>query len=160
MNSRTEKLIATIPLVGILLLPVVSLIAAHSRTKTTAPVPSANSASRPCHEAGYNAGTLTANGLLVAAFETPQGKIKVNLPDDMAPGDPISGTVNVEPAGNNQSERATNETELNGYVIDLGGQKKSVSVRMLALIIPTIITESGGVKTPLNGPLISIERPC
>jgi len=145
MNTRTEKLIATIPLVGILLIPVVSLIAAHSRTKATAPVPSANSASRPCHEAGYNAGTLTANGLLVMAFETPQGKIKVNLPDDMAPGDTISGTVNVEPAGNNQSERATNETELNGYVIDLGGQKKSVSVRMLALIIPT--TLSSGART-------------
>lgn len=56
-------------------------------------------------------------GLNTAVFETPHGKLKVNLPDDAAGGDTISGTVVAEPAGNTPEEKAQNEDELNGYVV-------------------------------------------
>jgi len=137
MSRTRARLVGTmVPVVLVLLVPVVSLVAAHFPLKTEAGDPNSNSAISPCHEAGYNAGTMTMNGLVVTAFETPLGKIKVNLPDDMAAGDTVSGTVIVEPAGNSQTERDKNETELNGYVIDVGSKKNAVSVRMISFIIP------------------------
>src|SRR5262249_5792964 len=69
------------------------------------------------NQSGDRVETKTANGLFVSTFDTPQGKIKVNLPDDMAAGDTISGTVDIEPAGKNDAERAQNQTELNGEVV-------------------------------------------
>ena len=141
MNSKWVKVVvAIIPLLVILLVPVMSLIAAHSPMKTETAIPISNSTISPCHEAGYNAGTITANGLVVTAFDTPPGKIKVILPDDMAAGDTVSGTVVVEPAGNSQSERDTNETELNGYVIDIGSQKKPASGHMISFVVPVTLT--------------------
>ncbi len=63
-------------------------------------------------------GTVTKmGGLNTAVFETPHGKLKVNLPDDAAGGDTISGTVVAEPAGNTPEEKAQNEDELVGYVV-------------------------------------------
>lgn len=64
----------------------------------------------------------TAFGLHTATFTTPQGTIKVHLPDDMAAGDSISGTVVADPAGQNESEKAQNQDELNGYVVELEKQ--------------------------------------
>jgi prefoldin subunit 5 len=66
-------------------------------TPSPKPSPTSNPTPTPANNAnnqvGYHAGTNTANGLVVTTFDTPQGKIKVNLPDDMAAGDTISGTV-------------------------------------------------------------------
>ncbi len=62
--------------------------------------------------------TITkTGGLNMAVFETPHGKLKVNLPDDAAGGDTITGTVVAEPAGNTPEEKAQNEDELVGYVV-------------------------------------------
>jgi hypothetical protein len=134
---RAKLLVAIIPLVVIAVVPLVSLIAAHSELKTEAAITPSIS---PCHEAGYNAGVITLNGLLIITFDTPLGKIKINLPDDLAAGDTVSGTVNVEPAGPSKSERDKNETELSGYVIDIGGQKKNLRDRMISLVIPATQT--------------------
>src|SRR5947207_6115089 len=54
--------------------------------------------------AGYQVESRSANGLNISTFTTPQGVIKVNLPDDMAAGDTISGTVTEEPNGKNDAE--------------------------------------------------------
>jgi len=63
-------------------------------------------------------GAITKSiGLNTAVFETPHGKLKVNLPDDAAGGDTITGTVVAEPAGNTPEEKAQNEDELVGYVV-------------------------------------------
>lgn len=63
-------------------------------------------------------GTITKmGGLNTAVFETPHGKLKVNLPDDAAGGDTISGTVVAEPSGSTPEEKAKNEDELVGYVV-------------------------------------------
>jgi len=37
--------------------------------------------------------TATGSGLLVLTFQTPVGKIRVNLPDELHPGEAFSGSV-------------------------------------------------------------------
>src|SRR6266699_6865242 len=95
----------------------------NSASRTTSPAPTPNPTPTPAkntnNQIGYHVDTRTANGLFVTTFTTPQGKIKVNLTDDLAAGDTISGTVETEPAGKNDVERAQNQAELNGYVIEL-----------------------------------------
>jgi len=63
-----------------------------------------------------------ASGLETVEFTTPQGKIKVLLPDDIAAGDTISGTVITEPTGTG-SILQKNSDVLQGMVISLDGSK-------------------------------------
>ena len=50
----------------------------------------------------------TAGGLRTVTFDTLQGRVIVNLPDDMRARDTISGTVVAEPKGQTPEERAKN----------------------------------------------------
>src|SRR5712691_960765 len=77
-----------------------------------------NAASQP-QGAAANANVKTADGLTVVTFTVDRGKIIVYLPDDMRAGDTISGTVLAEPKGSTPDEKAKNQTELQGYVVDL-----------------------------------------
>ncbi len=70
--------------------------------------------------------TKTTGGLRTMTFDTPEGKIKIYLPDDMAAGDTISGTVIAEPLGTNTEERRKNTDELNGYVVELEVEDKEI----------------------------------
>jgi hypothetical protein len=65
----------------------------------------------------------TAFGLHTATFDTLQGTVTVNLPDDIAAGDVISGTVIAEAKGKDTTEQAKNRDELNGYVVELEKQE-------------------------------------
>ncbi len=58
-------------------------------------------------------------GLNTTTFQTPQGKISVNLPEDMAAGDTLTGTVIAEAEGKSPEEKAQNTDELNGYVVEV-----------------------------------------
>ena len=58
---------------------------------------------------GFAVASEVAGGLNTTIFATPRGKIRVNLPDDMAPGDTLSGTVIAEPQGKDDKERAANQ---------------------------------------------------
>jgi len=109
-------------------------------TSSPTPQPSPTPAQNTNNQVGYHVDSKTGNGLVVTTVDTPQGKIKVNLPDDMAAGDTITGTVEVEPNGKNDAERTQNEGELNGYVIEVGGQKTKVSEKKINCIIPTTLT--------------------
>jgi hypothetical protein len=110
--------------------------------RPTAAPQSGNSANRIVNQVGYHVDTKTGNGLVVTTFDTPQGKIKVSLPDDMAAGDTITGTVEVEPNGKNDAERAQNQDELNGEVIDIGGQKTKVGDKKISCTIPLTLTDA------------------
>lgn len=85
------------------------------------------------------ASTKTGGGLQVTTFNTANGQVIVNLPDDIAAGDMISGTVIAEPQGNSEADRARNRAELNGYVIELrpapgksgGDNIQPIQVRLL-----------------------------
>jgi len=78
---------------------------------------------------GYRVESKSADGLYATIFTTPQGVIKVNLPDAMFAGDTVSGSIYTEPTGKNETERRQNLEELNSYVIDLIGQETTVGDR-------------------------------
>lgn len=85
---------------------------------------------------GFAVASEVAGGLNTTTFATPRGKIRVNLPDDMAAGDTLSGTVIAEPQGKDDKERAANKGELNGYVVEMEKQQASSTSRILKLAIP------------------------
>lgn len=66
----------------------------------------------------------TENGLQRLLFAFPEGRLVVNLPDDVSTGDTISGTVSAEPVGVDAAEKSQNQGVLEGYVIDLGDGNK------------------------------------
>lgn len=72
-------------------------------------------------------GTVYENQTFKANFISPQGTIKVYLPDDMAAGDVISGTVLAEPSGKNDKERKKNLAELLKQNLVIAGQKIPVT---------------------------------
>src|SRR5262245_35952019 len=86
--------------------------------------------------AGYRVEAKSTNGLYITTFTTPRGVIYVNLPDDMAAGDTISGTVTAEPAGKNDAERAQNLAELKRYVLVVEGQRTPVGDEKFSWNIP------------------------
>jgi len=63
--------------------------------------------------------TASRGGLQTVTFDTLEGRVVVNFPDDMMAGDTISGTVIAQPRGQSVEERAKNLAELSGYVIEL-----------------------------------------
>ena len=67
------------------------------------------------------------DGVRIAVFQAKPGEIRVALPDDMAAGDIISGTVSAEPSGVKSKEKEKNARELSGYVVELEKQKTAVS---------------------------------
>jgi hypothetical protein len=69
----------------------------------------------------------TAGGLHIATFDTLQGTVVVNLPDDMAAGDTISGTVIASGSGSTPEEKQRNQDSLSGTVVEIEEQKTSPS---------------------------------
>ncbi len=80
------------------------------------------------------------SGLYVIAFDVPQGKITVNLPDVICAGDSISGTVIAEPRGQDQEELHRNADELNRYLIGIGNDRTSVVERVIKWTVPAILS--------------------
>ena len=62
-------------------------------------------------------------GLTTAVFEMPQGKIKIYLPDDIRPGDVISGALIIEPFGNNPTTISKNLIELNKTSVNINAKR-------------------------------------
>lgn len=89
-------------------------------------------------------------GLHIVTFETPQGKINVNLPDDTARGDTISGTVVAHPAGKTENELAENRDVLNGYVVEINEQqtpaieKRGKWIILAVNLLPVILRDANG----------------
>ncbi|MBL8208584.1 MAG: hypothetical protein JNM09_30415 [Blastocatellia bacterium] len=83
--------------------------------------------------------TETAWGLHTATFITRHGKIKATMPDDMAAGDTISGTVIAEPEGNTERDRAKNLDELNGFVVEMEKQKVPITEKVFKWGIPAAL---------------------
>lgn len=76
---------------------------------------------------GFAQTISTQKGLTTAIFNLSAGTIKVYLPDDIRPGDVISGSISVEPAGKNVKQQGKNLAELKMYTVDFNGQKFPVS---------------------------------
>jgi hypothetical protein len=67
---------------------------------------------------------VTEEGLRKISFDTPPGIIRVYLPDDMAVGDTVSGSITREARGKSSEERSENQELLGGYIIDFGDGTK------------------------------------
>jgi len=65
-------------------------------------------------------------GLTTAVFTTTNGTIKVYLPDDIRPGDQISGSVAVKPAGATAKQISKNLNALNKYSLQANGTQFQV----------------------------------
>ncbi len=66
-------------------------------------------------------GVVTDDGLHTADFQTDGGTLHVSLPDDLAAGDTIAGTVRAEATGGTDAEREANESRLAGFVVEVDG---------------------------------------
>lgn len=69
-------------------------------------------------------------GLVTTTFQTPHGSIQVNLPDDLAAGDTISGTILIDPKGQSEEDIKTSANALNKHTlaVDDGSVQTSTSV--------------------------------
>lgn len=70
-------------------------------------------------EEKITSGSRQEEGLDTTTFNTPYGKLNVNLPDDLCAGDTLVGTVVAETAGATNDEIAKNDDELRGYVVEI-----------------------------------------
>jgi len=71
--------------------------------------------------------TITSQkGLITAIFPTQYGSVKIYLPDDIRPGETISGTIMAEPNGKNPKQVQKNLSELIKYTVSVDGTKTSV----------------------------------
>src|SRR5882724_4803775 len=58
-------------------------------------------------------------GVNTTTLKTPRGRVRIDLPNDMAAGDTISGTVIAEPAGKDEKEKQKNAGGQRGDVTDV-----------------------------------------
>lgn len=83
-----------------------------------------------------NGRTETGWGLSTTTFDTLHGRVHVILPDDARPGDTLSGTVSVEPAGRDDKQRKAASDRLQGHVLEVPGGKVPLSAGTLRLTVP------------------------
>lgn len=122
----------------------------------------------PVHELKAQSGQKVAvtprigEGLNTTVFETPAGKINVNLPEDLAAGDTLSGTVLAEPVGQSPEEKAQASDELNGYVVEI--KKCEVAPPCPALVtypeIPLYPPKVPACTPPPSCPPAKKKTPC
>ncbi|HLG39106.1 MAG TPA: hypothetical protein VI461_05530, partial [Chitinophagaceae bacterium] len=74
-------------------------------------------------------------GLTTAIFSTARGKIKIYLPDDIRPGDIISGKIVAEPIGKNAKQIEKNQSELAEYSIGINNEKFPVNKEMFQFVV-------------------------
>ena len=94
----------------------------------------------PRTSAGYKVETRTSPGLNTQLITTPKGKLIVNVPGELYGGDTFTGTVLAEPAGQTEAERAQNQDQLNGMVLDIGRQETRVAEKIFTRTIPANFT--------------------
>jgi len=75
-------------------------------------------------------------GLRRIKFSTPQGEVRVSVPNDLRPGDTLSGTVVAEPSGKSDKQRRKNGDRLNGYVVEAEKQRAPVGTQALKWTVP------------------------
>jgi len=87
--------------------------------------------------------TKTNQDIKTISFNIIQGKIKVYLPSDMMSGDHISGCIGIQNAGTTAESLFTNQTEMNGYVVEINKEKTNVNKKGYTHAIPTTAQTEG-----------------
>src|SRR5438132_14096242 len=65
-------------------------------------------------------------GIIIVTFVLPNGAIYVDLPEDMTPGDTLSGSMSIDAHGATEPERMQNLAELSKYRVEVAGQKAGI----------------------------------
>src|SRR5712691_10488012 len=105
--------------------------------------------------------SIIRDGLRVVTFDNAEGRVIVNLPDDMRAGDTISGTVMAEPKGQTPEERATNTSVLTGCVIEIEPPKNAdgtsnPKVQAQVTVVPSPFTFTLPPRSSLTPPLTNV----
>lgn len=82
------------------------------------------------------------HNLHTISYNSIQGVVHIQLPDDLAAGDRVSGSVRLEPSGQSESERTANTAILRGTVIDVGRQRISAENPHFSLQVPAAAWEN------------------
>ncbi|MCX6314088.1 MAG: hypothetical protein NTX08_05070 [Sphingobacteriales bacterium] len=80
-----------------------------------------------CIKSGMAQTISSQKGLTTVIFNLPKGSINVNLPNDVRPGELISGTVVTVPEGKNSIQTAKNLVNLKAYSVALDGKQVLIS---------------------------------
>jgi len=89
-----------------------------------------------------SASTTTDRGLHTTTFQTDRGTVEVRLPDDLAAGDTLSGTVVARPSGRTAATTRRNADRLEGYVVELGEGRTEVRAGAFSWSVPAAVATS------------------
>ncbi len=102
---------------------------------------------------------ITDGGVHVVIFDTPYGRLYVNLPDDMAMGDIISGQLTLQPTGQEEKQRDKNLKKLAQHYLELGKQRISAGADWGKWTIPEVDKLSVTLMDPKGKTVASTEVP-
>ncbi len=110
----------------------------------------------PTSDPGYSTATVASTGTDAIQFTTPQGKVTTNVTDDLSVGDTFTGTVEEEPTGKNEQERAQNRSQLSNYVLVVGQQATAIGAKTFTRQIPpTLSTAERTISLVQNGKTVA-----
>lgn len=94
----------------------------------------------------------TENGLHKVRFKTSYGEIAVDLPEDMAVGESISGRISLLPFGKKEDKQAKNLKRLQDYILEVAGQSSEIELGWGKWVVPgddllSVILRDGKGKT-------------
>src|SRR5271167_4191649 len=78
----------------------------------------------------------TENGVLIVDFKTPEGLIKVFLPDDISAGDTVSAAIRAYPSGGTPVTKNKNLSTLNGYIVETSFFRVTVGKKSVKISVP------------------------
>lgn len=114
-------------------------------------------------------GTVYENDQVKTTFKTPEGTIKVYLPDDMRPGDEVTGMVVAQPNGKDEKEKTKNLNKLLKYGLILPGglaltafetgQSGQLATAVPKFTVPQDDRISINLNSPGKKPYSSVELP-
>ena len=132
----------------------------HAVTRSVWAVAMVIAASAAARAASISGSIESGPGLHVASFALAAGRIYVNLPDDMAPGDTVSATVNPVPAGTGDSVQTRQRQEMGAYSVELAGQRAPATAGVRTFTVPAgaalpirLLDERGRPAAEVTAPL-------
>jgi len=88
------------------------------------------------HAADISSRLESGESIQYATFSLRVGAVYVNLPNDLAAGEPASGTVNPVPASPGTKDEAKQREELHRFGVVLGGSRAPTSQRVRTFTVP------------------------
>jgi hypothetical protein len=95
----------------------------------------------------------TSGGLTTITVNVEPGMIRLILPDDIRPGDTISGTLATEPKGQTPEALATNRAQLDTYGLKFGGESVPINSGQFTFV-PRLVVHPSDARRSLNLSLV------